>query len=79
MLQRLATRGKTSGRDDDQEDRAKRRIEAFKNSAAKNLLKQLSKNPIYKIDCTASIEEVQTKFRSCVEKCLGEGRKEPKD
>ncbi|KAJ4307326.1 hypothetical protein N0V88_000709 [Collariella sp. IMI 366227] len=73
LRERLIERARTSNREDDEVDRIKKRVASFEESDSATLMGQLSKNPknpVYKIDCARSIEEVKTDFWKCVQSSI---------
>ncbi|KAJ4288328.1 hypothetical protein N0V88_007366 [Collariella sp. IMI 366227] len=70
LLQRLTERARTSNRDDDEVGRIKERVASFEESDSTTLMGRLSKNQVYKIDCTRSIEEVRADFWKCVQSSI---------
>jgi len=68
MLNRLLERGKTSGREDDNEESIKKRFRTYKEQTMPVIEHYSKMGKVATIDATATIEEVYGKAKSVVEK-----------
>jgi len=68
MLNRLLERGKTSGREDDNEESIKKRFRTYKEQTMPVIEHYSKMGKVATIDATATIDEVYGKAKSVVEK-----------
>lgn len=68
MLKRLMERGKTSGREDDNEESIRKRFRVYKEQTMPVIEHYSKQHKVATIDATASIEEVHEKAKSVVQK-----------
>jgi len=68
MLKRLLERGKTSGREDDNEESIKKRFRVYREQTMPVIEHYNKQHKVATIDATATIEEVHEKAKSVVEK-----------
>lgn len=70
MLKRLLERGKTSGREDDNEESIKKRFRVYKEQTMPVIAHYSKQSKVATIDATATIEEVHEKAKDVVGKLL---------
>ncbi|OCH95225.1 UMP-CMP kinase [Obba rivulosa] len=68
MLKRLLVRGKTSGREDDNEESIKKRFRVYKEQTMPVIEYYSNQGKVASIDATASVEEVHEKAKTVVAK-----------
>lgn len=68
MLKRLLERGKTSGREDDNEESIKKRFRTYQEQTMPVIQHYTKQGKVASIDASASIDEVHEKAKSVVEK-----------
>jgi len=73
MLQRLTERGKTSGREDDNEESIKKRFRTFEETSMPVIDYYRQKGKVVEIDAAASVDEVYQKVKVKVDEQFAKG------